>query len=1484
MPRKWQRMLMLLVLLPAIVQPQIRSLHQSPPQAVPGEVIIKFKNINAPATAAASLQALGLTVRKSIPPLAMVVGKFSPERNLEEVIQACRALPNVEYVEPDYFVYSLNPDFPPAQTRTSVANFPDDPQFSQQWSLHNNDDHDIDAPEAWDITTGSEQVIVGIIDTGIEYDHEELKENLWYNPGETGNGRENNNVDDDNNGYVDDWRGWDFANDENDPADDNGHGTFAAGIIGAKGNNSRGLAGINWQVRLMPLKFLNANGGGSTAGAIEAIIYAASNGAKVLNNGWGGGSRSAALEDAIKYALAQGVLFVATAGNSSNNNDVAPVYPANYDLPNVVAVASSNRQDNLTSTSNYGQFSVDIAAPGESILSTSIRNGYQVLRGATPQVSGVCALVWARFPEASFEEVLIRVLGGSDRTPAFAGLVRSNGRLNAAGALSDKPIIAFTTEKENTTDLAGPYEIHTTVVDDKPLQSVRLLYWKDEKSADSLDMAATEKNLYSASIPGQPRGSVVYYMIVARDQEGNVASSPFFSFEINSRPPAAPAAPALQIIYDPLSFEPVLVWESVPGAVVYRISILDSLRLHEFFGDLSPATDFELSFLPDGVWHARVRATDSLLNTSFWSPSHLGERFMVDTTPPTAPILFEAEIVTPNIRTLRWQPATDRTSGVARYKVELSLDRDFITVFPFELSAAFTQITMPLGDGEWYWRVTAIDEFSRSNSSQPDSFVIDTNAPDTPVFNLQSFPKITNNAQPSFFWNEVKRAVAYEINLANDRSFSLSFADTINAPVYALQSPLPDGTWYIRIRSLNASAAASSWSPTAAGESFVIDTKPPTEAKLAGIDKAFFTNSDTITLQLHAVAADSVRLSGDLQHNPWAEFRLFDANNQIRTTTRAVLQSGDGLKRITAQFKDLAGNFTEVAQVVLLDTQGPVFFAGAPSTNVINPAANDSIGIIFPRPTDRGGSGVKSFRLYYRRGGENWSAQNVQAFDAGDRVQIPAAFVTTRGVDFQLAAEDSAGNRSILQNGSLDFFSIPVQVRARQLASNVLPGGTKAIFYRLVSLPLWVEDKSVGEAFADLGNSGAQEDFRIWQYQGQESSWLEGPQFALRPGEGYFLIKRQSGSIANLSTAATTKAADAAAGNIPGWHLRAEDWTLIGNPFDFEIDLSSLQLKRSLARLDTFRNVWAYDGQWRNRPSRLEKWSGLALRISGPADTLVYQPAASVPGSSLTLLPAEPAEAQSKLHGTTNENEWLLAVMAESPPARDSENHFGVHMQAQIGPDAFDLYEPPLLPGGLSLSFISTGDAGETNLAADIRPANQPGHEWTLQITSREENAVKLCFKGIDQLPPSLGIFLLDRTSRLLLDLRRQPAPVFYLPASTPTKQLALLVGDRAFLEENSGGLRAVPTTFALRQNYPNPFNPATVIRYELPVAGKVSLRIYNVLGAEILALAENYPHTPGYYEKVVDLSGLASGLYFYRLSIQGEQRFERTRKMVLAR
>lgn len=358
---------------------------------------------------------------EAVPGLTAIDDRENAEANA--VAAQYQTLPEVEYAEPNY---EITLDQAGSDSGQPVVN---DPQFQEQWALAN-----VSAFRAWLVTKGSEQIVIAVLDSGVEYTHVDLVDNIWTRPA---------NIDpyqDRDLGTVDDVHGYNIVINNGDPMDDNGHGTNCAGIIGAACGNNLGICGVNWKTRIVPLKFLNAGGFGTVAGAIEAINYAidrkrAGVNLRVISASWGLTQHSRALEDVIRKASEAGILFVAASGSSNSNNDAIPHYPAGYNTRNIISVAATDRTDALASFSNYGLNSVQIAAPGKDILTTALGNEYELRSGtsmAAPVVAGVAALTLAAHPDLSVDQLRSLLLHSVDKLSGLRGRVSTSGRINAA--------------------------------------------------------------------------------------------------------------------------------------------------------------------------------------------------------------------------------------------------------------------------------------------------------------------------------------------------------------------------------------------------------------------------------------------------------------------------------------------------------------------------------------------------------------------------------------------------------------------------------------------------------------------------------------------------------------------------------------------------------------------------------------------------------------------------------------------------------------------------------------------------------------------------------------------------------------------------------------------------------------------------------------------------------------------------------------------
>jgi len=316
-----------------------------------------------------------------------------------------------------------------------------DPAIAQAWGLKKSD-----AARAWSLTKGSRQVIVAVIDTGLDLQHEDLKQNLWINPGETGKdakGRDKatNGQDDDGNGFVDDVHGWNFVLNNNKLADNHGHGTHIAGIIGAQADNKKGIVGIAPEVSLMILKYFDplSPGADNLRNTVKSIQYAVKMGAHIINYSGGGLEFSQEEFDAISEARKKGILFVAAAGNEKSNSDKIPYYPADYDLDNIISVTAFNPSVEVLATSNWGVKSVHIAAPGQNVISTLPGNSYGFMTGtsqATAFVTGGAALIMSHKVGFKYDDVKKYILSTGDALASLADKTKTSRKLNLYKALT----------------------------------------------------------------------------------------------------------------------------------------------------------------------------------------------------------------------------------------------------------------------------------------------------------------------------------------------------------------------------------------------------------------------------------------------------------------------------------------------------------------------------------------------------------------------------------------------------------------------------------------------------------------------------------------------------------------------------------------------------------------------------------------------------------------------------------------------------------------------------------------------------------------------------------------------------------------------------------------------------------------------------------------------------------------------------------------
>jgi subtilisin family serine protease len=532
----------------------------------------------------------GATANARLRPLRAFVASV-PAAERAEVLADLRRDPRVRFAEPDA-IYR-------------VDTLPNDPSFGQLWGLNNTGqtvktstgtaDADIDAPEAWSTTTGSSSVVVAVIDSGVDWHHPDLAGNIWTNLGESCPGCASDGIDNDGNGYVDDVHGWDFVNDDNDPFDDNGHGTHVAGTIGASGSNGLGVTGVNWNVQIMPLKFIAANGQGTADDAVRAILYATRMGAVVSNNSWGGEEFSQALEDAIVQADAHGSLFVAAAGNSARDTDVRPDYPSGFDVPNVLTVGATDQNDVRAWFSNYGRRSVDLAAPGTNIYSTWPGGSYRFLDGtsmAAPHATGVVALAKAAFPAASAIGLKTLLLRTVDPNASFADLAATGGRLNARSAVTcgtgaqvwlDSPVAGF------DVDVGKPFAVTVlgAACGDPAAAAVEL-----RANGDPVALAPRGDGLYTGTYTATSAGPI---SLVATAAAAGGTDTRTVAGTATAAPPIVAGGPPVTVTIASPGEDARLVFDGLAGQRV-------SLKLSDVSIGTSCCSSAKISILkPDGT-------------------------------------------------------------------------------------------------------------------------------------------------------------------------------------------------------------------------------------------------------------------------------------------------------------------------------------------------------------------------------------------------------------------------------------------------------------------------------------------------------------------------------------------------------------------------------------------------------------------------------------------------------------------------------------------------------------------------------------------------------------------------------------------------------------------------------------------------------------------------------------------------------------------
>ena len=574
---------------------------------------------------------------------------------VEAAVEHLSRLPFVAYAEPDYIVH-------PADT------IPNDPRYGELWGMTN-----IRAPAAWDYFKGDPNFVVADLDTGMDYNHPDLAANVWTNPGEIpGNG-----TDDDNNGYIDDVHGWDFAYGDNAPLDGYSHGTHTAGTIGAAGNNGTGVVGVNWNVKIMPLKFFDDSGNGSTSNAILALQYAVAEGVKVSNNSWGGGPYEQSLYDAISAARDTGHIFVAAAGNGNIfgvgiNNDSTPFYPASYNLDNIIAVAAINSNDTKAIFSNYGLTSVDLGAPGVNILSTVPGNAYATKQGtsmATPHVTGVVALLFAQNPAWSYAQVRNRILSTARPISALAGKTVTGGTLDAGAALAQAPAQPPSVPTNLTAAASSISQIDLSWSDSDTETGYKIERCTGVDCSNFTQIATVDANVTSYSNTGLTASTSYSYRVRAYNAVGDSGYSNQASATTQAAP-TVPAAPSNLVATAISSSQINLSWMDnsgdETGFKVERCSGGDCLNFTQIATVGANVTSYSNTGLTASTGYSyQVRAYNTAGNSDY--SNQASATTQAAPAVPAAPSMLVATAVSKSQIDLTW---TDNANNETGFKIE----------------------------------------------------------------------------------------------------------------------------------------------------------------------------------------------------------------------------------------------------------------------------------------------------------------------------------------------------------------------------------------------------------------------------------------------------------------------------------------------------------------------------------------------------------------------------------------------------------------------------------------------------------------------------------------------------------------------------------------------------------------------------------------------------------------------------------------------
>lgn len=883
--------------------------------AHPTQIIVKYRKTASPSALEDLRRGERLKRVKRLGSIRAEVLEVSG-RSVKDAVADLNNRPEVEYAQPNYLLYPTG--------------YGDEPFFGQEWGLHNTGqtitvgpanktgaaNFDINALEASTVTLGDPNLVVAVIDDGVDFAHPDLAGRQWVNAGESGGGKETNNVDDDNNGKIDDVNGWDFKNNDNTLFEPGySHGTHVAGTIAAS-MDGQGIVGVAPNVKIMALKFLETNG--TTAHAIEAIQYATQMGAKISNNSWGGDDDSPALKDAIQNC---NCLFIAAAGNGGSDgvgddNDTTATYPASFDLPNILSVAAINSQGALADFSNYGATSVDISAPGEDVLSTYVEAGtrtYAFSSGtsmATPHATGAAAPVASVNPAALTSPIGLKNVLMSTGKPVSSTAGKSvTGKMIDAKAAVDRalstsditpPTVSITAPAQGAT-VRGAVTISAIATDDTAVNRVEFFVGNAVVGADTTGTS----NSYSISWDSASvaDGNV---SITARayDSSGWEADSQARTVRVDNLAPDTTITSGPSNPTDNASAQ-FAFSSNEPGS-----TFMCKLDSGAYARCASPHV---VAGVTQGAHTFAVKAVDAGGNEDTTPSTHT---WTLDTTSPTATLTAPAAGATLTGTATLSATATD---NMAVARVEFLVDDAQVgvdTTAPY----SYAWSSRAVANGAHTIKARAFDTAGNAGLSAARSVTV-SNVPDTTITAGPATGLITRSNTATIQFTSTPPGASFECSMDSTTAYTACASPRVN-------TGLAEGSHTFRVRARDAN---NTLDPSPAYRTWTVDTTAPAATLTAPANGATLTGSVTLT----TTATDNVRMSS-VQFLYNGALIGMDATSPYSYTWNSALKP-DGPASITAKAIDSAGNTrTSMAVSVTLDN--------APDTSItVKPASYSNV-------------------------------------------------------------------------------------------------------------------------------------------------------------------------------------------------------------------------------------------------------------------------------------------------------------------------------------------------------------------------------------------------------------------------------------------------------------------------------------------------------------------------------------------------------------